>query len=224
MILHSDQGTNFSSALFTELWKLLGILKTRTTALHPESDGMIERFNGTILNHLSLFVARNQTDSDTHLPLFLLACRSAENEMTGLTPAKILFGRTLRLPCDILFGRPSETPSSLNEYMKNLEARLESVYAFARERIKLTSDQMKTCYDSRATDHHFKVEDLVWMYIPKRRRGPSPKLQQNWEGPYTVFKKLNDAVCIVQRSSNAKPKVIHKNRLAPYRATNHSCK
>ncbi|GBN93776.1 hypothetical protein AVEN_104094-1 [Araneus ventricosus] len=37
MILHSDQGTNFNSAVFTELCKLLGILKTRTTALQPES-------------------------------------------------------------------------------------------------------------------------------------------------------------------------------------------
>ncbi|GBM77913.1 Transposon Ty3-I Gag-Pol polyprotein, partial [Araneus ventricosus] len=73
MILHSDQGTNFNSALFTKLCELLGILKTRTTALHPESDGMVERFNRTILNHLSLFVSRNQTDWDTHLPLFLLA-------------------------------------------------------------------------------------------------------------------------------------------------------
>ncbi|GBM80712.1 Retrovirus-related Pol polyprotein from transposon 412 [Araneus ventricosus] len=62
MIQHSDQGTNFNSALFTKLCELLGILKTRTTALHPESDGMVERFNRTILNHLSLFVSRNQTD------------------------------------------------------------------------------------------------------------------------------------------------------------------
>ncbi|GBM61469.1 Retrovirus-related Pol polyprotein from transposon 297, partial [Araneus ventricosus] len=68
--LHSGQGTNFNSALFTELCKLLGILKTRTTALHSESDGMVERFNRTILNHLSLFVSKNQTDWDTHLPLF----------------------------------------------------------------------------------------------------------------------------------------------------------
>ncbi|GBN43254.1 hypothetical protein AVEN_257929-1 [Araneus ventricosus] len=52
MILHSDQGTNFNSALFTEICKLLGILKTRTTALHPESDAMVERFNRTILNHV----------------------------------------------------------------------------------------------------------------------------------------------------------------------------
>ncbi|GBM55864.1 hypothetical protein AVEN_238047-1 [Araneus ventricosus] len=81
---------------------------------------------------------------------------------------------------------------------------------------------MKTRYDSRATDHHFKEGDLVWMYNPKRRRGLSPKLQQNWEGPYTVVKKLNDVVYRVQRSPNAKPKVIHINRLAPYRATDHS--
>ncbi|GBN83554.1 hypothetical protein AVEN_153952-1 [Araneus ventricosus] len=134
----------------------------------------------------------------------------------------MLFGRTLRVPCDILFGGPSETPSSPNEYMKNLEARLESVHAFARERIKLASERMKTRYDSRATYHHFKEGDLVWMYNPKRRRGLSPKLQQNWEGPYTVVKKLNNIVYRIQRSPNAKPKVIHIHRLAPYGATDHN--
>ncbi|GBM66163.1 hypothetical protein AVEN_68290-1 [Araneus ventricosus] len=91
MILHTDQGTNFNSVLFTELCQFLGILKTRTTALHPESDGMVERFNRTILNHLSLFVSRNQTDCGAHFPLFLLAYRSAEHEVTGLTPAQMLF-------------------------------------------------------------------------------------------------------------------------------------
>ncbi|GBM64621.1 hypothetical protein AVEN_91694-1 [Araneus ventricosus] len=183
MILHSDQGTNFNSALFVEFCKLLGILKTRATALHPES---------------------------------------ANYEVTGFTPADMLFGRTLRLPCDILFGRPSDTPSSPNEYLNNLEARLESVHVFTRERIKLASKRMQTRYDSGPTDHHFKEGDQVWMYNPKRRRGLSPKLQQNWEGPYTIVKKLNDVIYRVQRSTNAKPKVIHINRLTPYRATDHS--
>ncbi|GBO08956.1 hypothetical protein AVEN_239733-1 [Araneus ventricosus] len=81
---------------------------------------------------------------------------------------------------------------------------------------------MNTRYDSRATDHHFKEEDLVWIYNPKRRRCLSPKLQQNWEGPCTTVKKLNDVVYRVQRSPNANRKVIHLNRLAPYRATDHS--
>ena len=42
-IIHSDQGRNFESAIFTEMCQLLGIAKTRTTPLHPESDGIVER-------------------------------------------------------------------------------------------------------------------------------------------------------------------------------------
>ncbi|GBM56896.1 hypothetical protein AVEN_227389-2 [Araneus ventricosus] len=201
---------------------LYRILKTRTTALHPESDGMVEKFNRTILNHLFVFVLKNQTDWDTHLPLFLLAYGRRDNEVTGFTLADMLFGRTLRLPCDILFGRPSDTHSSPNDYLNNLEARLESVHMFARERIKLASERMKTRYDSGVTGHHFKEADQVWMFNPKRRWGLSPKLQQNWDGPYTIVKKLNDVIYRVQRSPNSKPKFIHINRLNPYRATDHS--
>ncbi|GBM14823.1 hypothetical protein AVEN_36688-1 [Araneus ventricosus] len=134
------------------------------------------------------------------------------------TPAKTFSDRTLRFPCDILFGRPRDTHSSPT----NSEARLESVQASAGDQVELSRERMKIRYDSRATDHHFKEGDLVWMYNPKRRRGLSPKLQQNWKGPYTVVKKLNDVVYRVQRSPNVKPKVIHINRLAPCRATDYS--
>ncbi|GBM44084.1 hypothetical protein AVEN_75900-1 [Araneus ventricosus] len=104
----------------------------------------------------------------------------------------------------------------------NSEACLKSIQASAEEQVKLSKKRMKARYDSRATDHHFKDGDLVWMYNLKQRRGLSPKLQQSWKGPYTVVKKLNDPVYRVQRSPNTKPKVIHINRLAPYRATDHS--
>ncbi|GBN39397.1 hypothetical protein AVEN_54199-1 [Araneus ventricosus] len=136
----------------------------------------------------------------------------------------MLFGRTLRLSCDILFGRPSDSPSLPNEYLNNLEARLESVHAFARERINLTSERMKTRYDSGASDHHFKNGDQVWMYNPKRRRSLSTKLQHYWEKAYTIVKKLNDVIYRVQRSPISKQKVIHINRLSPYRATDYSSK
>ncbi|GBM38863.1 Retrovirus-related Pol polyprotein from transposon 412 [Araneus ventricosus] len=104
MILHSEQSTIFNSALFNELYKLLAILKTLTTALHPKSDGVVERFNRTILNYLSLYVSKKQTDWDTHLPLFFLAYRSADHEVTGFTSADMIFGQALRLPCNILLG------------------------------------------------------------------------------------------------------------------------
>ncbi|VDI48099.1 Hypothetical predicted protein [Mytilus galloprovincialis] len=51
--LHSDQGPEFESRLISELCKLLGIDKTRTTTYHPQSDGQVERFNRTLLSMLS---------------------------------------------------------------------------------------------------------------------------------------------------------------------------
>ena len=54
--LHSDQGRNFEAELFQRMCELLGINKTRTTALHPQVDGMVERFNRTLENQLAIFM------------------------------------------------------------------------------------------------------------------------------------------------------------------------
>ena len=55
MVIHSDQGREFENGLMNSLCTLLGT-KTRTAPYHPESDGMIERFNRTCLMMLSMFV------------------------------------------------------------------------------------------------------------------------------------------------------------------------
>ena len=62
MELHSDQGGNFESAVFQEICKLLQITRTRTSPYHPESDGMVERFNRPLENGLTMFVNENKTD------------------------------------------------------------------------------------------------------------------------------------------------------------------
>ena len=66
LIIYSDQGRNFESALFAELCLLLDIQKTRTTPYHPQSDGMVERFNCTMGMHLSIFADYNQNDGCPH--------------------------------------------------------------------------------------------------------------------------------------------------------------
>ncbi|KAJ8977904.1 hypothetical protein NQ317_012405 [Molorchus minor] len=63
----------------------------------------------------------------------------------------------------------------------------------------------------------YQAGDEVWLYNPARRKGRSPKLQKSWEGPYTVIKRINDLVYRIQRGPRAKMKVVHLDRLAPYR-------
>ena len=71
--LLSDRGRNFLSALVKETCKMMNTSKLNTTAYHPQTDGLVERFNGTLAQTLSMFVSSNQKDWDQHLPQVLFA-------------------------------------------------------------------------------------------------------------------------------------------------------
>ncbi|GFS57444.1 RNase H domain-containing protein [Trichonephila clavipes] len=81
---------------------------------------------------------------------------------------------------------------------------MEEMHHLARDRIGMPSERMKTRYDARATGHDFHKGDKVRFWNPKRRKGFPPNLQTNWEGPYTVLKKLNDVVVRIQKSPHSK--------------------
>ncbi len=213
--IHSDQGRNFESLVFTEMCRLLGMKKTRTTALHPQSDGMVERYNRTIAAQLSIFVDQHQRDWDQHVPLLLMAYRSAVHESTRCTPARLMFGRDLRLPVDLLYGRPEERENTTH-YVEALQEKLDKVHDFARERIKLSSDRMKRYYDVRATGDQLNEGDLVWLYNPQRKKGITPKFQRPWQGPFRILKRINDLVYRIQLKPTTKPRVVHYNRLWKY--------
>ena len=112
--IHSDQGRNFQLKVFQEMCKSLGMDKTRTTPLHPQSDEMLELLNRTIEEMLSKFVAENQGDWDSHLPILMMAYRSAVHETTSFTPCELTFRRHINLPIDLQLGRPETKPSMSN--------------------------------------------------------------------------------------------------------------
>ena len=221
--LHSDQGRNFESNIFQETCKLLDIIKTRTTPLHPMSDGMIERFNRTLKSKLSLFVEERQRDWDEHLPYLMMAYRSATHESTGFSPNEMMLGRTVHLPVDLMCERPpneddeNETPA---KYVCELIDKTATVHRFARQHLKQSSLQQKNNYDRKIAGKQLQVGDAVWLHNPSRKVGRSPKLQRPWDGPYLILDQLNQVTYRIQKSRRAKPKVIHYNRLKPYKGNN----
>ena len=69
--LHTDQRKNFEAKVIKEICTLLDIKKMRTIAYHPQSDGLVERFNRTLL--VSMMVKEDEQGSDLLLPTLLLA-------------------------------------------------------------------------------------------------------------------------------------------------------
>uniref|UniRef100_A0A3Q3NHK6 Gypsy retrotransposon integrase-like protein 1 n=1 Tax=Mastacembelus armatus TaxID=205130 RepID=A0A3Q3NHK6_9TELE len=134
--LHSDQGRNFESRVFGEVCQRLGVRKTRTTPLHPQSDGLVERFNRTLSTQLAILTSQHQKDWDQHLPLVLWAYRTAVQESSQCTPAVLMFGRELRTPVDLVFGAPPEPEIAGGpemDYVRRLRERLTTVHQLARE-------------------------------------------------------------------------------------------
>ncbi|CAF4895233.1 unnamed protein product [Pieris macdunnoughi] len=220
--IHSDQGRNFESLLFQEVCRLMGIHKTRTTPYHPQSDGMVERFNQTLERHLAKLVDSHQKDWDKYIPLFLMSYRSAVHETTNVTPALAMFGRQLRLPADIVTGRPPDTPESVTEYAADLRNKLHEIHEHVRASQSKISETTKIRYDRKTNHIEFKEGSQVWLHNPTKRKGKSPKLQADWDGPYTIITKINDVTYRIKKMSGlrSKPKVVHINRLAPYKGSN----
>ena len=107
-------------------------------------------------------------------------------------------------------------PQTRSNYADEVSERLRNVHELVRNQTTISSYRMKARYDRKASSGGFKVGDLVWLYNPQRKKGRSPKLQQPWEGPYTVITRINDVVYRIQKSKKSKMKVVHLDRLAKY--------
>ena len=216
-ILHTDQGRNFDSALVKAMCKLLGIKKTRTTAYHPQSDGLIERFNRTLLNLLRIAAREDTCNWDSYIPLMMFAYRTSVQESTGCTPYQLVFGREVRLPIDVMFGLPPHyPPTEINKYAMGLRMRLDKAYRQVREYMGLQQRRQKVHYDKLCNGKPFKIGDMVWLHCPAVPRGKSPKLHCYWQGPYIIHKLLSDILYQIQhRNNKRKSMVVHFNRLKP---------
>lgn len=217
--IHSDQGRNFESRVFATMCERLGMHKTRTTPLHPQSDGLVERFNKTLGQQLAIVSSKHQRDWDKHLPMVLMACRSAVQDSTSCTPALLMLGREIRTPAEMAFGRPLDSPHVPPgpEYARRLQDRLETAHTFAREQLVNAGVRQKRNYDVHTRGRHFVAGELVWVYSPLRKKGRCPKLDSHWVGPCSVLERVGEVVYRVQLPPRGRKVALHRDRLAPYR-------
>ena len=120
----TDQGVNFMSSLISQLCAVLGIKKINTSPYHPQANGLVENFNGTLKN-----AQEEPNDWDKHIPFVLFAYREPPHESTGYSPFELLYGRQVRGPLQIMKENWEEqdeeiTNSSLS-FILETRARLE---------------------------------------------------------------------------------------------------
>lgn len=215
--IHTDQGRNFESELFKGMCTLLGIHKTRTSPYRPACNGLVERFNSTLIKMIKAFLDGKQVNWDLNLGCLAGAYRSSQNESTKYSPNMLMLGRQTRAPADIVFGDPpQQETSSLGDYVYQLKLDLQKSYEITRTNLKQAAQHQKSNYDVKLATNTYKPGDVVWFLDESRTPKKCPKLQNLWQGPNIVIAKTSDLNYKILFNKKGKQRLVHHNKLKPY--------
>ena len=220
--LLSDQGSQFLSKVMQRVYHLLGINKRQTTAYHPQCDGLVERFNRTLTQMLSMVIDTDNTDWDRMLPLVLFAYNTSRHTATHFTPFELLYGRQAKLPVELSTGAPTADqvdPESLTDYADQLRLRIQKSHEVARTRLLAVAERYKQDYRKgrRQTNHTYTVGAKVWLYHPETPERRCPKFLHRWFGPYIITHQPGPVTFTIQACDHLKKsRTVHISRLKPY--------
>ena len=219
--LHSDQASNFQSELFRHMCCLLEINQTKTTSYRPCSNGMVERFNQTLVSMITTYVNKEQDNWDVYLPIVTSAYRASVHESTGFTPNLLFFGREVNLPIHFLVGLPAQARPefrSYTDYVQHLNDKFCQIYELVRKHLKTNAKRQKRDYDSRIVFHSYSLGDIVYLLDSSKVIGKSPKLKREvWKGPFVVVRKINDILYQIKGHPKTKCKIVHHDRIRRFK-------
>ncbi|XP_053699052.1 uncharacterized protein LOC128746024 [Sabethes cyaneus] len=165
----TDQGRQFESSLFSELTRLLGTTHLRTTAYHPQSNGIIERWHRTLK---SAILCHNPDHWSEQLPVILLGLRTAYKEDIKASAAEMVYGTTLRIPSEFFVNNSKETNEA--EFIANLRKVMRNL------RVQQTS-----WHGNRSVFIHPDLHSCKNVFV--RNDSVRPSLSSPYEGPFEVM-------------------------------------
>ena len=160
-------GSNFLSELNRSMCDVLGVKKINTSGYHPQTDGLVEKFNSTLISLISKCCVISDYDWDEHLQMLLFAYRSSMQASTQESPFFLLYGRDPRLPTETaLSGAVSPYLVDISDYQTELVRRMSTAWSVAKEQIENAQQRRKKQYDRHAKDPKLQIGDRVMVHMP----------------------------------------------------------
>ena len=123
----TEQGTPFMSKIMKDLATLLNIKQLRTSVYHPQTDGLVERFNRTLKSMLKKVIEADGRNWDQLLPYLMFSVREVPQASTGFSPFELLYGRRPRGLLDLARETWEQQPSphrTIVEHVEEIQERM----------------------------------------------------------------------------------------------------
>ncbi|PPR02502.1 hypothetical protein CVT24_001968 [Panaeolus cyanescens] len=188
----SDRDKLFMAKFWKHLTILTGIKHKASTAYHPQTDGVSERSNKTVLQAIRMHVKRNQRNWVDTLPWIRFQIMSTKNKSTGFSPFMLRFGREPLIIPPLPISPPNQSPENFDaaHFLEEIRANVQD----ARDNLLLAKiSQTYHANKTRRSDFPYKVDDLVLLNTINRRYNAAKnddhktaKFMSRFEGPYRV--------------------------------------
>jgi transcription initiation factor IIE alpha subunit len=220
--LLTDRGTHFVNEMLNTLCDELGVKHKLSTAYHPQTNGLVERFNRTLCETLAKFANDNNDDWDTFIPSALFAYRTKQHETTRHEPFYLIYGRNVTLPIEFQVETQNVKSSSddvqndLLQRVQQITGRMKDDIKETQNRITIAQQKQKERHDKNLqSNYKFEVGQLVLKYETKIEG--KRKLDDRWTGPYYIHADLGNGVYKLRTMDRKILKVpINGARLKPY--------
>ncbi|RDX80565.1 hypothetical protein CR513_38874, partial [Mucuna pruriens] len=193
--LISDQGSHFCNRAMSSLLEKYGVAHRIATTYHPQTNGQVEVFNREIKKILQKLTKPNWKDWSHHLEDALWAHRTAYRTPLGMSPYRIVFGKTCHLPVELehraywAVKKCNMAYDQAGEERKLQLQELEELRLEAYENSCIYKQRVKQFHDRQILRKEFHVGQKVLLF-KSRLRLIAGKLRSKWDGPFIITKVL----------------------------------
>jgi len=196
-----------------------GISHIITSPYHPQTNGVCEKFNGTLKKMLMSVTEKFLDSWDEALPWVLFSYQKVSVKTLGCSPFDLLYNRSVPGPLALIKSAwlhktdLSSAKQNVIKFMLNTREQRRSAVEQANKVTVQQRTKSKTWYDKRAVTRFFTPSKKVLDLLPV----PCKPLQAKYHGPYTVLEQLGPVDYVIATPDRRKVKrVCHVNLLKKY--------
>ena len=184
-VILSDRGTHFNNKLVEGLCKKFEIKHKLSSPYHPQTNGLVERFNRTLCESLAK-VSEQENEWDEHIESVLFAYRTTKHNTTKKTPFFMVYGREAILPIEDFekgenFGKEAIIKRTY-DLINLVDERIKAL-----DNIEQSQNQQKKRHDNKIKEEtKMEIGDKVLLKDAAKEKQYSGKLSSKWKGPYYI--------------------------------------